>query len=308
MSHDYHNHAPKLTNLNRAFILGIVLNAAFVFVEAATGFYTDSLGLLTDAGHNLSDVASLALAMLAFKLAKTKSSENYTYGYKKTTILVSLLNACILLIAIGGIGFEAFNRFFNPEPVAGKTVAIVAGVGIAVNAFTAFLFFKDKEHDLNVKGAYLHLAADALVSLGVVIAGIVIYYTNWFWLDTVISVVIMAVIFMSSWGLLRDSLRLSLDGVPAGIDLNNVKTAIQNIPEVKKVHHIHVWAISTTENALTGHIVLDEALRPKQIQAIKNRIKHELEHQNIGHVTLETEFFTENNTVLACSNENTPEK
>lgn len=302
MAHDHsHAHgAPALTNLNRAFLLGIILNGLFVILEAIAGFVTDSLSLLTDAGHNLSDVASLALALLAFKLAKVKASENYTFGYQKTTILVALLNAVILLIAIGSIGWEAAQRLWHPEPLPGKTIALVAGVGILVNAATAFLFFKDKEHDLNVKGAYLHLAADALVSLGVVVAGIVIYFTNWFWLDSVISFVIIIVIFWSTWGLLKETIRLSLDGVPKNVDYRKVQEALLAMPAVERVHHIHIWALSTTQNAFTGHIVVNENLSPPDLRVLKAQIKEELEHLNLKHVTLEIEFAGENCGAQTC--------
>lgn len=298
--HHHHDHTLQLTNLNRAFIVGIILNALFVIVEAAAGFYSDSLGLLTDAGHNLSDVASLALALLAFKLAKVKPNENFTYGYQKTTILVALLNAVILLIAIGGIGWEAVQRLFHPEPTQGKTIAIVAGIGIVINSITAFLFFRDKEHDLNVKGAYLHLAADALVSAGVVLTGIAIYFTNWFWLDSVISFVIMIVIFLSTWRLLKDTLRLSLDGVPKNVHFPEVVEAITKLPEVKGVHHIHIWAISTTQNALTAHIVLNSESNAQAIKEVKDKLKHSLAHLNIQHITLETEFAGETCETKTC--------
>ncbi len=295
--HHQHDLTPTFTNLNRAFIIGIILNAVFVVVEAAAGFYTGSLALLTDAGHNLSDVASLALALLAFKLAKVKPTKNYTYGLQKTTILVALANAVILLIAIGSIGWEAAHRLFNPEPTPGKTIAIVAGIGLVINSVTAYLFFKDKEHDLNVKGAYLHLAADALVSLGVVVAGILIYFTNWFWLDSVISFVIILVIFFSTWRLLKDTLRLSLDGVPKNIDAAAVQKAIGQLPMIQEVHHIHIWAISTTRNALTAHLVLQQETRPEKIITIKEAVKNLLKPLNIQHVTLETEFAGD-----TCSN------
>jgi cobalt-zinc-cadmium efflux system protein len=298
--HHHHDHTPQLTKLNRAFIVGIILNALFVILEAAAGFYTDSLGLLTDAGHNLSDVASLALALLAFKLAKVKANENFTYGYQKTTILVALLNAVILLIAIGGIGWEAVQRLFHPEPIQGKTIAIVAGIGIVINAFTAFLFFQDKEHDLNVKGAYLHLAADALVSVGVVLAGIAIYYTNWFWLDSAISFVIIIVIFISTWHLLKDTLRLSLDGVPRNVNFPEVIAVITKLPEVKGVHHVHIWAISTTQNALTAHLVLKADSNTQTIKEVKDKLKHDLAHLNIQHITLETEFAGETCETKTC--------
>ena len=213
-----HGHAlPAPEQVNKAFIIGIALNLIFVLVEAAAGFWYDSLALLSDAGHNLSDVISLVLALLAFRMAKVKPNSRYTYGYKKSTVLVSLLNAIILLVAVGIILAESIEKLRNPQPIAGGVIVWVAGVGILINAFTAFLFLKDKERDLNIKGAYLHLMADALVSVGVVISGVIISYTHWYIIDPIIGIAIAIVILVSTWNLLRDSLRLSLDGVPAGI-------------------------------------------------------------------------------------------
>ena len=229
MAHDHahhHDHAPKITHLTRAFVIGIILNAAFVLLEVLAGLYTHSLSLLTDAGHNLSDVASLALALLAYKLSGAARTSAYTYGYKRSTIIVSLLNAIILLAAVLIIAYEAVVRFIHPEPVAGGIIAWVAGAGILINAVTAWLFVKDKEKDLNIKGAYLHMAIDAIVSLGVVISGLIIYFTHWFWVDSVVSLIIVVVISAGTWGLLKDSLRLSLDGIPKELDLNKVKLAI----------------------------------------------------------------------------------
>lgn len=288
--HDHsHHHLPTPSNLNRAFVIGIALNVIFVIVEFAAGFITDSLALISDAGHNLSDVSSLFLALWAFRLVKVKATATYTYGYRKATVLVSLLNAVILLIAVGGIGFESFHRFFSPRPVEGLSMAWVAGIGIIINSVTAFLFFKDKDKDLNVKGAYLHMAVDALVSLGVVVAGVAIYFTQWQWLDPAISMIIMIVIVMSTWGLLKDSLRLSLDGVPPEIDLHKIKRVALNMKDIKDIHHIHVWAISTSQNALTAHLILSDHLKDEEQVTIKNKLKHELEHLGIQHVTLETE-------------------
>jgi len=295
MSHDHahshaHTHALPVTNghLNRAFIWGIVLNLAFVVIEFAAGFVTGSLALVSDAGHNLSDVASLALSLVAFRLAKVKSSQQYTYGYRKSTILVSLFNALILLVAVGAIGWEAVRRFTHPEPVPGGMMAVVAGIGIVVNAASAFLFMRDKEKDLNVKGAYLHLLADAMVSLGTVVAGIIIIYTGWYWVDPVVSLVIMIVIVYSTWGLLKSSLRLSLDGVPQGIELEEVKKIALKIPGVKDIYHIHIWAMSTTENALTAQLVVASQLNMEQVDGLKRTLCHELEHLGIQHITLET--------------------
>lgn len=289
MSHEHshqHSHAINAESLNKAFIIGIVLNLAFVVIEFAAGFWFDSLALLSDAGHNLSDVVSLVLALLAFRLAKVKANERYTYGYKKSTILVSLLNAVILLVAVGAIVIESIHKLNNPAVVPGGAIAWVASVGVLINAFTAFLFMKDKEKDLNVKGAYLHMAADALVSVGVLVAGIVISRTGWYIIDPIIGLIVAVVILISTWNLLHDSLRLTLDGVPTSIDSQKVVKAIRALPGVDDVHHIHIWAISTTENALTAHIVLKQ---PESMQEVKHLIRHRLEDFGIGHATLEFE-------------------
>lgn len=289
MSHEHshqHSHTINAESLNKAFIIGIVLNLAFVVIEFAAGFWFDSLALLSDAGHNLSDVVSLVLALLAFRLAKVKANERYTYGYKKSTILVSLLNAVILLVAVGAIVIESIHKLNNPAVVPGGAIAWVAGVGVLINAFTAFLFMKDKEKDLNVKGAYLHMAADALVSVGVLVAGIVISRTGWYIIDPIIGLIVAVVILISTWNLLHDSLRLTLDGVPTSIDSQKVVEAIRALPGVNDVHHIHIWAISTTENALTAHIVLKQ---PEGMQEVKHLIRHRLEDFGIDHATLEFE-------------------
>ena len=289
MSHEHshqHSHTINAESLNKAFIIGIVLNLAFVVIEFAAGFWFDSLALLSDAGHNLSDVVSLVLALLAFRLAKVKANERYTYGYKKSTILVSLLNAVILLVAVGAIVIESIHKLSNPAVVPGGAIAWVAGVGVLINAVTAFLFMKDKEKDLNVKGAYLHMAADALVSVGVLVAGIVISRTDWYIIDPIIGLIVAVVILISTWNLLHDSLRLTLDGVPTSIDSQKVVEAIRALPGVDDVHHIHIWAISTTENALTAHIVLKQ---PEGMQEVKHLIRHRLEDFGIGHATLEFE-------------------
>jgi cobalt-zinc-cadmium efflux system protein len=289
MAHNHSHHNHTVSNINKAFIIGIVLNAAFVVVEFATGIYTNSLALLSDAGHNLSDVATLILSLFAFKIAKRKATERYTYGFHKGTILASLVNAVILLIAVGSIGWEAIQRFMHPKETQGKIISIVAAIGIVVNGVSALVFFRNKEKDLNVKGAYLHLFADMLVSVGVVIAGIIIFYTNIKWIDPLISLLIMLVVLYSTWGLLAESLRLSLDAVPADINVEKIRAETLKIKGVKEIHHIHVWAMSTTRNAMTAHLILEENLNPKQIAEIKHTLKHELEHLNIQHVTLETE-------------------
>jgi len=299
-SHHHHDHAPKLDRLNTAFIVGIILNSAFVVIEAGVGFAKGSLSLLTDAGHNLSDVASLALALLAFKLSKMRANNVYTYGYKRSTILVSLLNAIILVAAVGIIAYEAILRIGHPQPIPGITVAWVAFAGIAVNGVTAWLFMKDKEKDLNVKGAYMHMAVDALVSLGVVISGLAIYFTGWYWIDSVVSILIVVVILAGTWSLLADSLRLEIDGVPKQMELSAIKAELLKAKGVNDVHHMHVWALSTTENALTAHIVIapDEAANFNQI---KQDLRHRLEHLDIQHSTFEPEFAGENCEVKECA-------
>jgi cobalt-zinc-cadmium efflux system protein len=290
--HHHHDHAPKLDHLNTAFIIGIILNSVFVVVEAVAGFITHSLSLLTDAGHNLSDVASLALALLAFKLTKVSANSKYTYGYKRSTIIVSFFNAMILFVAVGFIVYEAIMRFMNPETVSGGTMAWVAFIGIGINALTAWLFVKDKDTDLNVKGAYLHMAVDAIVSFGVVISGVIIYFTKIYWIDSVVSIIIAVVILRGTWGLLKDSLRLEMDGVPAEMDLEKIKTELMKGKGVVDVHHMHVWALSTTENALTAHLVI----KPENMtdfDSIKHDLRHRLEHLEINHATFEPEFADE---------------
>ncbi|NDV82747.1 cation diffusion facilitator family transporter [Bacteroides sp. 51] len=288
--HDHHHHTINVTSLNKAFIIGIILNLVFVVTEFGAGLWFNSLALLSDAGHNLSDVVSLILAMLAFKLAKIKANDKYTYGYKKSTILVSLLNAVILLVAVGAILVESIEKLQHPAEVPGTAIAWVAGVGVIVNGITAMLFMKDKEKDLNVKGAYLHMAADALVSIGVLVSGLVINWTGFYIIDPIIGIVVAIVILISTWRLLHDSIRLSLDGVPLGIHTEDILKIIDSTPGVKSVHHVHIWAISTTEVALTAHIVTEQM---GQMEGIKNEIRHRLADSGINHATLEFETTAE---------------
>ena len=290
MSHEHHHeHTHAISSLNKAFVWGITLNLAFVIVEFVIGkFVVNSIGLVSDAAHNLSDVVSLALAMLAFRLAKVHSNNKYTYGYKKSTILVSLTNAIILIFAVLFIILESIKKIRNPEPIEGEYVAWVAGVGILVNGFTAWLFMKDKDKDLNVKGAYLHMVADALVSVGVVVSGIVlIIKPDWMIIDPIIGLIIAGIIIYSTWGLLRESIRLALDGVPTSISRDEIEQIIRSTTGVEDVHHLHIWAISTTQTALTAHIVI---LDMDKMEEIKSELKHLLADKNISHATLEFEF------------------
>lgn len=285
-----HNHNIVLTRVNSAFIIGIILNFIFIVVEVVYGISIHSVSLLSDAGHNLGDVGSLALSLLAFKLLKVKSNDKYTYGYRKTTILTALVNAIILLVSVGAILYEAVNHIFHPEPLPGKTIALVAGLGIIINGVSALFFLREKENDLNIKGAYLHLLADAMVSLGLVIGGIIIYFTHWYWLDPVLSIIIATTILVGTWNLLRESLRLSLDGVPKGIDMEKIKKEALAIAGLKDIYHIHVWAISTAENAMTAHIILNDIPGKDTELKIKDDLRHKMLHLNIQHLTIETDY------------------
>jgi len=289
-SHGHHHHEVTAADVaNKAFIIGIILNSVYVVVQAVAGFITHSMALLSDAGHNLSDVAALALSLFAFKLAKMKPTQSFTYGYKKTTILAALTNAVVLFVTIGVLGYESINRLLHPVKVEGGIVAWVAGVGIVINVVSALLFFRNKEHDLNTKGAYLHLLTDAMVSLGVVVAGIIIRFTDWYWLDGAVSLVVLIIILVGTWSLLTESLRMSLDAVPQDINADKIEVMIKNIKGVENIHHMHIWAMSTTENALTAHLVLNDALSFDEKMKLVHNIKHELQHNKIQHATLELE-------------------
>ena len=291
----HHHHHHEITNLNKAFVVGIILNTAFVTAEVVVGWSSSSLALLSDAGHNATDVFSLLLSMFAFKASKAKATNKYTYGFKRATILNSLINAVLLLFVTGAIVWEGVVRLKNPVHIPGVLVSLVAFMGIFVNGISAFYFFKDKEKDINVKGAYLHLLSDTLVSFGVVLTGVVIYFTQWFWIDTVVSFVIAIMILTSTWQLLTDSIRLALDGVPRNVDIKRVQEAILEYDEVFSIHHIHIWALSSSENALTAHVVVQNS-DITVFEKAKHSIKHTLEHLNVHHSTFEIES-------IACSQE-----
>ncbi len=284
--HHHHHHSHELKSLNKAFVIGITLNIAFVVVEAVAGWLSNSMGLLADAGHNLSDVASLVLALWAFRMARRKASAQYTYGYKKSTILVSLLNALILIVAVVLIVYESVEKLISPVEVGGKVIIITAAIGVLINGLTAYLFIDKKDSDLNVKGAYLHMAADALVSVGVVVSGIVILFTGWYFIDAIIGLTVAVIIIISTWDLLKDSIRLAMDGVPESINTSELLHEISEIEGVEEIHHLHVWAISTTENAATAHVVIKDLA---EMQRVKTDIKHEMAEHGIGHATLEFE-------------------
>jgi len=256
VAQDHHHGAHDRHHVGRAFAAGIALNLAFVLVEAVYGVLAHSMALLADAGHNLSDVLALTLAWGASTLARREPSERFTYGLRSSSILVALLNAALLLVVTGGIAWEAITRLATPSPVAGATVIWVALAGILVNGAGAMLFARDRRHDINVRGAFLHLAADAAVSLGVVVAGIGIVLTGWLWLDPLTGLVIAAAIVWSTWGLLRDSVALALNAVPEHIDPRVVRAYLSTLAGVAEVHDLHIWAMSTTETALTVHLVI----------------------------------------------------
>jgi cobalt-zinc-cadmium efflux system protein len=252
---DHHHHATP--DYNRAFAVGVILNVGFVIVEAVSGVMSDSLALLTDAGHNLSDVFGLLLAWGAAALAKKRPSPRRTYGFSRATIIASVFSGMLLMGAVGAIGWEAVNRLVEPAQPAGKTIMIVAAIGVVINTVTALFFLSGKDHDLNIRGAFLHMAADAIVSLGVVISGALILFYGMNWIDPVISLVIAGVIFLSTWGLLRDSLNLAVDAVPRNVDPDAVREYLASLPGVQALHDLHIWPMSTTDTALTAHLVMD---------------------------------------------------
>ncbi len=284
----HHHHTPEVTgSTRRILIVATLLNLLFVGIEAGIGWWHNSLSLLSDAGHNLSDVFSLVLVLVAFRLEKIAKNERYTYGYKKSSVLISLFNAILLLVAVGAIVVESVHKFSSPsEGVNGVVVSWTAAVGIVINGLTALLLMRNSRHDLNVRGAFLHMAADTLVSVGVVISGVLITYTGWTIIDPIMSLIIAAVILVSTWHLLTQSLRLSLDGTPEDVDFKAVEMAMQNVPHVLRVYHIHIWAMSTTENALTAHVVIDNL---QDMEQTKIALKYVLQEHNLPHSTLEFE-------------------
>ncbi len=257
MSHDHDHH---ISDYNRAFAIGVGLNLIFVVIEAGYGIAAGSLALVADAGHNLSDVLSLLLAWWAGWLAQKPATEKRTYGFSKVTIMASLASAILLLVALGGITWEAIGRFFDPKPVEGMTVIIVAAIGVVINTVTALLFVSGQKHDLNIRGAFLHMAADAGVSLGVVVAGIIIMATGWLMIDPLISLFIVAVILVGTWSLLRDSMNLAIDSVPEGIDMAGIKQYLSGLENVSQIHDLHVWPMSTTQVALSVHLIVGDAV------------------------------------------------
>lgn len=286
-AHHAHNHAGEgIRSLNAAFIIGIALNAVYVAIEIVFGLGYKSMGLLSDAGHNLSDVASLVIAMVAFRLMSHKPDQRHTYGYKKFTIQASFINALLLYIAVGAILVESVGKLLHPEAVDGDAIAWVAAAGVVVNGVTAWLFMRDKSRDMNVKGAFLHMAADTLVSVGVVISGIVIHFTGWYILDPIIGILIALIIAWSTRSLLVESSRMSIDGVPSTVDMKALEKALAEVEGVECIHHLHVWPLSTTENAMTVHVAIDDV---SKLGAIVSAIKHSAKQYGVTHSTVEVE-------------------
>ena len=284
-SHEHHHHDHP-NRYSRAFAIGIGLNVIFVVVEVVYGLLANSSALLADAGHNASDVLSLVFAWTAAWLATIKPAGKYTYGLRKTTILVSILNALLLFVAMAFIAWDAIGKIKNPAPVAGTQVMMVAGIGVVINTATALLFMKGQKDDLNIKGAFLHMAADAAVSLGVVIAGLLILFTGKLWIDSITSFLIIGVVLWGTWNLFTDSLRLALDAVPGHIKIEDVRTYLESQKGVINVHDLHIWAMSTTKVALTAHLVMPDG----NSDAFLSKLQDELHHRfGIGHTTFQIE-------------------
>jgi cobalt-zinc-cadmium efflux system protein len=279
------SHAPP--SFGRAFAIGTALNIGYVIVQVIFGIAAHSLALVADAGHNLGDVLGLILAWWASHLTKQPTTDQRTYGMRRSSILAALANAIFLLVTVGGISWEAIRRFGDKTEVAGWTVIWVAALGVIINLGTALLFQAGRDRDLNIRGAFLHMAADAAVSVGVGVTGVIILFTGWHWLDPTVSLIINAIIVYSTWGLLRDSFNLAMDAVPSGVNLAEVRRYLQSIPAITNAHHLHIWALSTTETALTVHLVKPD---PANDDGLLRSINHELvERFGIGHATIQFE-------------------
>ncbi|MEP6569831.1 MAG: cation diffusion facilitator family transporter [Acidobacteriota bacterium] len=281
-----HHHAP--TSYGRAFAIGVAFNLGFVILEVVYGRVSHSLALVADAGHNLSDVLGLVLAWGAMILARRRPTSGRTYGFRRSSILAALINAAVLLVSVGAIAWEAIGRLSHPSPVAETTVIWVAAIGILINAGTAFMFMSGRKGDLNIRGAFVHMAADAVISFGVVLTGVVMLQTGWQRLDALVSLIIVTLIIYGTWSLVRDSINLALDAVPEGINMDDVKEYLAGLPTCVDVHDLHVWGMSTTEAALTAHVVMAETVCDDALLA---KTANELHHKfGIQHTTLQVEF------------------
>jgi len=291
-----HNHNNQSNNFNRAFAVGVMLNVIFVAIEAGYGVAAGSLALIADAGHNVSDVLSLLLAWGAALLAGKAATEKRTYGFRKVTIMASLASAILLLVALGGITWEAIGRFSNPQPVHGMTVIAVAAIGVVINTITALLFVSGQKDDLNIRSAFLHMAADAGVSFGVVVGGIIIMFTGWFFMDPLLSLLIVAVILVGTWSLLRDSMNLAIDAVPEGIDVAGIKKYLTELENVCQIHDLHVWPLSTTEVALSVHLIMvNDSLNDDFLSNLQQQLHDRF---SIEHSTIQIERQDDDSCVL----------
>ena len=288
----HHHHVPDLKRINQAFYVGIGANALYTIIEFVVGIRINSLALISDASHNLSDVATLIISLLGMKLAQKGATALYTYGYKKASILASFVNAVILCLIVIKIGVESIERFSHPPQMQGVMIIITALIGILINGLSAFLFYKGQKDDINIKGAFLHLMVDALVSLGVIVSGALIALTGWNIIDPIISFVIAFVILFSTWALLKESVKLILDGVPHQLSNEHIQEVLLRHPKISSVHHVHIWALSSSENALTAHLVVEEGVSLEDFMEIKKQLKHTLFHEGIQHTTLEIDAST----------------
>ena len=295
MAHNHNHSISSPKEINRSFLIGIGLNITYVLVELFYGWQQNSTALLSDAVHNIGDISGLLLAFVAFKLQKAKPTKIFSYGYKKGSLVASFINSILLAFAIGAIAWEGFQKIMEPTPIRGGVIILVASIGVVINFISATLFRKGQKEDINIKAAYWHLMADALVSLGVVVSGVLIYYFNWFILDGIASIIIAFVVLLSTWSLFKDSIIAIMDGVPASIDKDEIVGHLMEINGVVNIHHLHIWGISTTENALTAHVVINNL---DNLPEIKKSLKEELHEHNINHSTLEFEVAEENCTEI----------
>lgn len=291
MAHNHSHSIPNTTEMNRSFIAGIVLNLVYVIIEIVYGWNNNSTSLLSDAAHNIGDISGLLLAFIAFRLQRIRPSKTFSYGLKKGSIVSSFINSILLAFAIGAIAWEGMHKILYPSPLNGTVVIWVASVGVLINFISALLFRKHQTSDINIKAAYWHLMADALVSLGVVLSGIIIYYTHWYAVDGIAALVVAVVVLFSTWNFFKDSIIAILDGVPTAVDADEIIGHLLEIDGVCHVHHVHIWGMSTHENALTAHIQIQDM---EQLPSIKRALKAELQEHHVIHSTLEFELLSEN--------------
>jgi len=296
MDHD-HQHG-KLGNISNAFKAGIALNVIFIILEIIFGFLSNSMALVADAGHNFSDVLALVFSWIAVRLSERKPTLRFTYGFRRSTILITILNTVLLFAAVAFLFLETIQRIKEPAPVDSKTVIIIAGIGIVINGFTAWLFYEGKKHYLNIKSAFLHFVADTLVSAGVVIAGLLMYLTGIVWIDSLMSFIIIAVIIYSAWNLLVESVSLALDAVPEDIDIKEIRDYLSGLPEVSGIHDLHIWAMSTSAAALTVHLETKDLTNVDFLNRIQGHLK---DKYGIEHTTIQVEYGSQPGNCIDCN-------